>query len=219
MDSGHDQSDLRATTTNTAPGTRQLHHHKAATPPTPQWAVDPINDFDLSKCTITIDSFATNTAMGFSSTDYWPKILALLRTVPVQTPLWRMDKSLGMSRWASKSATTGITPRPPTIRFIMPLLDLNLWVSQHQEDISAYFRCPTCNIHFNSIGQWIDHTRREHSDVAVTVAEERSKQTSTDYGEMDSSDNPSDDNSPCHCLYGSIPDIHVIMFFSSAATV
>ena len=46
-------------------------------------AVDPINDFDISKSTITIDSFATNMAMGFSSTDYWPKILALLRAVPI----------------------------------------------------------------------------------------------------------------------------------------
>ncbi|KAK3487507.1 uncharacterized protein B0T23DRAFT_398219 [Neurospora hispaniola] len=46
------------------------HHEQPVTPPTPQWAVDPINDFDLSKCTITIDSFATNMAMGFSSTDY-----------------------------------------------------------------------------------------------------------------------------------------------------
>ncbi|KAL0472562.1 hypothetical protein QR685DRAFT_605433 [Neurospora intermedia] len=204
--SGHDQSDLRATTAHTAPGTRQLHNHheQPAIPPTPQRSVNPINDFDLSKCTITIDSFATNFAMGFSSTDYWPKILALLRAVPMQTPLWRMNKSLGMSRWASKSTTTtsSITPRPPTTRFIMPLLDLNLWVSQHQEDISAYFRCPTCNIHFNSIGQWIDHTRREHSDVAVTVAEERSKQTSTDYGEIGSSDDPSDDNSPFYYLPG-----------------
>ncbi|KAK3343053.1 hypothetical protein B0H65DRAFT_427902, partial [Neurospora tetraspora] len=94
-------------------------------------AFDPVNHFDLRECTIEIDSYATNFAMGFSSTDYWPKLLALLRTVPVQTPLWRMEDSLGMRRWVSrsKSTTTSTGPRPPVVRFTMPLLDSSLWMS------------------------------------------------------------------------------------------
>ncbi|OIW30467.1 hypothetical protein CONLIGDRAFT_642564 [Coniochaeta ligniaria NRRL 30616] len=127
---------------------------------------DPVDDFNLDECTITIDSFATNMGMADWNSSYWGRMGELLRSIPVQHPLWQLDESLGMATWGSRTrnAASGGPPQSPIPAFTMPLLDIGLFISRSRHDISNEFRCEACPTTFTSIGEWVDHCRHNHGN-------------------------------------------------------
>lgn len=58
---------------------------------------DPLKHIDLQKCTVTLDTQATNIAMSNWEPHTWPSIRTHLSHVTLRHPLWRIDDAAGMS--------------------------------------------------------------------------------------------------------------------------
>ncbi|KAK6711749.1 hypothetical protein SNK05_006181 [Fusarium graminearum] len=120
----------------------------------------PVHDIDLGQSTVTIDSKFTNMAMGAFEPQSWDSIRDLASSVPLNSPLWRPDSDLGVEDWilpeGKRTATT-----MPTADFDIPLLPIELWVSQDgtSSQSALPIRCPLCSEQFDSIGALIHHCR------------------------------------------------------------
>jgi hypothetical protein len=60
---------------------------------------NPVNGFDFTGYTITINSKATNLAIRNFTPDSWEGIRQTILDVPLSHPFWRMDKDLGYKPW------------------------------------------------------------------------------------------------------------------------
>lgn len=56
---------------------------------------DPVRHFDMGRCTVAIDTQATNSAMKNFPASLGDSIRELLSAVPFSHPLWHIDPPLG----------------------------------------------------------------------------------------------------------------------------
>lgn len=128
---------------------------------------DPVHHFDFDKCTITVDTGLTNFAMGGFVVDQWDKIREKLKMIPLHSPLWRPDPSLGMALWRGRFDLS-VTPRAPVPSFDIPLLPSSTWLSH---SLAHQLRCSGCEKNFDSVGHWIHHCRERHSSQTLVDSE------------------------------------------------
>ncbi|KAI5458787.1 hypothetical protein BGZ63DRAFT_407169 [Mariannaea sp. PMI_226] len=132
---------------------------------------DPVRHIDLSKCTITIDTIATNMGMWNHHRDSWPQIREILRAVPLRHPLWRIDDCAGNNIWGAMADPT-INPTVPVAEFDVPLVPIDAWF---QSSVLRP-RCEPCNVEFQNLGLLVQHCRCTHSSVATPMQEPTSSE-------------------------------------------
>lgn len=130
---------------------------------------DPVKHFDMARCTVTIDTQATNMAMGRSSVSSWDGIREILSAVPLSHPLWQLDPALGITSWTWQWHAQ-MTPQAPATAVQIPLLPLDPWLNGGSA--RQPLRCVECpNAEFPTIGLLVRHYQRchdrENSDPAA----------------------------------------------------
>lgn len=125
---------------------------------------DPVEHIDLSQCTITIDTFATNMAMWNYKPESWPGIRSVLSDVPLRHPLWSIEKSAGEEVWGAAS-DLAIAPIAPVPEFDVPLIPIDAWFS----GAALRPRCEQCNADFQSLGSLVQHCRNTHGSKATST--------------------------------------------------
>lgn len=125
---------------------------------------NPVEDIDLSCCTIAIDTQLTNMAMKNYPRESWPSIRANFCQVPLHHPFWRIDPSVGSEVWGAEGIKT--SSLPPTPEFDVALLPVEAWLQgdvEHQHN----FSCLECGSEENSAGSLIRHMREHHGKVQM----------------------------------------------------
>jgi len=126
---------------------------------------DPVNHFDHSQCTVTVDTQLTNVAMKSYTPEWWWSIRTLCTLVPIHHWLWRPADTLGDRIWGLEAQLT-IIPQPPAPDFSPPLIPISNWVHVKRIDqvsVPLCHICPNNNITYNSLGALLHHYRLTHS--------------------------------------------------------
>lgn len=135
----------------------------------------PVNDFDLDQCTITIDSWTTNSGMHNYAVEDWTTVPELLKLVPLSHPFWRVDMALGDDMWGVPSAQ--VTTTAPIIMDV-PLVSLDRWTTTDTavrlEPLSL--ECNQCDCTFKTAGQLVRHVRCDHLGLPLPMMNSYSKQ-------------------------------------------
>ncbi|KAK4243037.1 hypothetical protein C7999DRAFT_45057 [Corynascus novoguineensis] len=111
---------------------------------------DPVKHFDLARCTITIDTKATNWSMSNYPSESWGLIPQMLSMVPLCHPFWQVHDSLGLEPWVGRWRPD-TQPQPPkrTSTVEIPLMPIDHWFDNSTSHI---FRCMECAVEFQSAG-------------------------------------------------------------------
>ncbi|KAK4150528.1 hypothetical protein C8A00DRAFT_36860 [Chaetomidium leptoderma] len=84
--------------------------------------------YGYCQCTVTIDTYATNTAMRNFPVSSWDGIRDAISAVPLCHPFWRVDPDLGLRPW--KGPESPVSPQAPiTPAFDVPLIPISHWVN------------------------------------------------------------------------------------------
>ncbi|KAK4034034.1 hypothetical protein C8A01DRAFT_19101, partial [Parachaetomium inaequale] len=123
-------------------------------------AFDPVEHFDLTRCTITIDTQGTNLAMLNYPKTSWNLIPRMIAMVPFSHPFWRVHQDLGLKPWAG-DWTSDVLPQRPvsTPTFDIPLISIDHWFNGG----TPVFRCGECTAEFQSAGLLVHHYRQHHT--------------------------------------------------------
>lgn len=127
---------------------------------------DPLEHFDFTQCTVTIDAYATNTAMRNYPVSSWDGIRDEISAVPLRHPFWRADSDLGLRPW--RGPELPFAPQAPTPAFDIPLVPISHWVNGNGP--LQPFGCPECPTAgtFQTVGLLIRHYRDQHSRASST---------------------------------------------------
>lgn len=130
---------------------------------------DPVKHIDLSKSTIAIDTWTTNTGMFWYKPSAWDNMRSHLSEVPLQHPFWNVDMSMGSEIWLGTAAWIGhwdttITPLAPTPGFAVNLVPIEAWVPRADAPAPSLlpYRCQ-CDAEFPNAGELVHHCRQVHS--------------------------------------------------------
>lgn len=125
-------------------------------------AFNPVDHFDYSQCTITINTQLTNMAMKNHAPEWWDCFRIILTYIPIHHWLWQPADTLGERIWLTNQYPN-ITPQPPVPSFSPPLIPISNWI-EHNERVPAQLChiCPDKTIAYNSLGALIHHYRVAH---------------------------------------------------------
>lgn len=138
---------------------------------------DAVKHIDLDKCTITIDTQATNMAMWNYENTSWNGLRSALARIPLRHPLWRIAEDAGNAIWKVMSEAT--IAKMPTPTFDVPLVPLGSWFSPSSSSLQP--RCDQCDKDFVSIGSLINHCRTTHcSKVTTQLGDDMADQDAKD---------------------------------------
>ncbi|PKK42553.1 hypothetical protein CI102_13034 [Trichoderma harzianum] len=129
---------------------------------------DPLIHIDLSLCTVTMDSWATNASMRDYLSIEWNLVRELIRRVPLWHCFWRVDLSLGNTPWKG-TWYQDATPIAPSPAFDIPLLSINRWIPGNGDTDDEPFRCGGCDRWFQSAGMLLRHYHNEHRLDGIEV--------------------------------------------------
>ncbi|KAG7285340.1 hypothetical protein NEMBOFW57_009962 [Staphylotrichum longicolle] len=123
----------------------------------------------MGRCTVTIDTQATNSAMKNFPASLGDSIRELLSAVPFSHPLWHIDPTLGMTSltgpWHDE-----MTPWAPMPAFQIPFLPIDTSLEVGGGDRQP-LRCAECrNSEFPAIGLLVQHYLAHHNPENSTPA-------------------------------------------------
>jgi len=139
---------------------------------------DAVRHFDLTRCTITLDSWSTNLAMRNWTPESWEGIRTAVSRVPLHHSFWRVHPSLGEDMRRG-SWDRQVRPQPPTPVFEMALLPIDAWVSNHQKALPTP-HCTVCNQQFQTVGCLVRHCWDTHGQGAPSVDDRHAQQIEVD---------------------------------------
>ena len=130
---------------------------------------DPVQHFDLSRCTVTIDTQATNMAMRNFPLSSWDSIKSAISAIPLSHPLWRVDPDLGLRGWVGQWHTS-LAPQAPTPDFQIPLIPFERWFGAGVP--LQDFPCNECSSTqtFATPGLLLRHYRDQHGGGSASQA-------------------------------------------------
>jgi hypothetical protein len=122
---------------------------------------DPVEHFDFTKCTVTVDAQCTNMGMKNYPVESWEGIREALEVVPLSHPFWRVDHDLGLWPWVGQLDRERQTvPRPPTIDEL-PLVPIEHWIDG--DTYIQNFNCGHCEgVQFPTAGLLLRHYQAHH---------------------------------------------------------
>lgn len=108
---------------------------------------------DLTKCTVTIDTWFTKKTMFRYSTVDWDRTKQLIQQIALYHCSWRIDLSMGNTIWANGQWDTSILPDPPKVSFDMPFISIKRWLNDSiGQIVPLQLECCHCKESFNSPG-------------------------------------------------------------------
>ncbi|KAK3309217.1 uncharacterized protein B0T15DRAFT_134015 [Chaetomium strumarium] len=113
---------------------------------------DPVEHFDLSRCTVTIDSQCTDMGMKNYSAGTWDEIRTALEEVPLSYPFWRVDPKVGLFPWIGeldRRVAVGLLDDMAET----PLVPIEHWTNG--DSLAYSFKCDHCEVNdqFQTAGQ------------------------------------------------------------------
>ncbi|KAL7930738.1 hypothetical protein V8C35DRAFT_312099 [Trichoderma chlorosporum] len=143
--------------------------------PTNGEAFDPLVHMDFDQCTVTIDTWCTNKAMGNYATADWKLVRSHLSKVPLWHSYWHVDLSLGNSIWEPghwDQTITPIAPLPPALN--IPLVPIDNWILDDNSPVQGLneFQCGECTERSKTPGLLIRHYQLEHVGGGLAIREE-----------------------------------------------
>ena len=120
---------------------------------------DPVEDIDISRSTIAIDTKTTNLAMLNYSVNDWENIRSTFAHLPLHHVFWKVDPSLGMSIWfgSEKQTAPTIAPQPACS---IEMLPIDHWLDGKCNPVT--FRCHLCPAHYLTAGGLLQHCHGRH---------------------------------------------------------
>lgn len=129
--------------------------------PTEDEEFDPLVHIDLSRCTVKIESWATNKSKSNHDESDVSSIRSLISKVPISGPFWDVDLLMGNKPWNREydQSTTPVPPSPGVVN--TNLVNIDTWISG-AEDTNVY-KCGHCNETFKTPGLLIQHCHLHHN--------------------------------------------------------
>jgi hypothetical protein len=143
---------------------------------------DPLRHIDLSRCTITLDTWFTNIGMFDYHPELWDECRTLISHVPLHHALFRVDSTMGDEPWIGQWDQSIMLQRPQA-QFRIQLLPVDPWVSGRADHLTPV-ACQECTESFQSIGALVQHCREYHPLFPVqskNPLNESNEQDDTEY--------------------------------------